>query len=374
MKRFLSTTAVLLTMSGAAYADAHTNAFGAVTFQEGDFFASDLIGMRIYNSETEVDENMMIADGGEQEWDDIGEINDIIVSQDGEVTAVILGIGGFLGIGERDVAIDMDSIRIVREEGDSNDRFLVVSTSQEMLEQAPEFERNMNADMDMNTDANVDANVDANTDANVTTTTTAVTDTAENIEAETEEMAAEVEAETTELAAEAEAETEQMAAEVEAETEQMAAEAEAETEEMAAEVEAEVEADTTVEGTAATGGATLTTDMDRPLLTRPLVEREGYQEVEAAMVRQMTAEDLENARIYGVNDEDIGEIEELLVNDNGEIDRVLIDVGGFLGMGERRVAVSFEELQVLRNAEGNDVRIYIDSTEEALESLPEYRG
>ena len=330
--------------------------------------------MRIYNSETEVDENMMIADGGEQEWDDIGEINDIIVSQDGEVTAVILGIGGFLGIGERDVAIDMDSIRIVREEGDSNDRFLVVSTSQEMLEQAPEFERNMNADMDMNTDANVDANVDANTDANVTTTTTAVTDTAENIEAETEEMAAEVEAETTELAAEAEAETEQMAAEVEAETEQMAAEAEAETEEMAAEVEAEVEADTTVEGTAATGGATLTTDMDRPLLTRPLVEREGYQEVEAAMVRQMTAEDLENARIYGVNDEDIGEIEELLVNDNGEIDRVLIDVGGFLGMGERRVAVSFEELQVLRNAEGNDVRIYIDSTEEALESLPEYRG
>ena len=374
MKRFLSTTAVLLTMSGAAYADAHTNAFGAVTFQEGDFFASDLIGMRIYNSETEVDENMMIADGGEQEWDDIGEINDIIVSQDGEVTAVILGIGGFLGIGERDVAIDMDSIRIVREEGDSNDRFLVVSTSQEMLEQAPEFERNMNADMDMNTDANVDANVDANTDANVSTTTTTVTDTAENIEAETEEMAAEVEAETTELAAEAEAETEQMAAEVEAETEQMAAEAEAETEEMAAEVEAEVEADTTVEGTAATGGATLTTDMDRPLLTRPLVEREGYQEVEAAMVRQMTADDLENARIYGVNDEDIGEIEELLVNDNGEIDRVLIDVGGFLGMGERRVAVSFEELQVLRNAEGNDVRIYIDSTEEALESLPEYQG
>lgn len=382
MKRFLSTTAVLLTMSGAAYADAHTNAFGSVTFQEGDFFASDLIGMRIYNSETEVDENMMIADGGEQEWDDIGEINDIIVSQDGEVTAVILGIGGFLGIGERDVAIDMDSIRIVREEGDSNDRFLVVSTSQEMLEQAPEFERNMNADVDMNTDANVDmntdanvdANVDANADATVTTTTTAVTDTAENIEAETEEMAAEVEAETTELAAEAEAETEEMAAEVEAETEQMAAEAEAETEEMAAEVEAEVEADTTVEGTAATGGATLTTDMDRPLLTRPLVEREGYQEVDAAMVRQMTADDLENARIYGVNDEDIGEIEELLVNDNGEIDRVLIDVGGFLGMGERRVAVSFEELQVLRNAEGNDVRIYIDSTEEALESLPEYQG
>ena len=364
MKRFLSTTAVVLTMSGAAYADAHMNNFGSVTFQEGDFFASDLIGMRIYNSETEIDPDMMIADGGEKEWDDIGEINDIIVNKDGEVTAVILGIGGFLGMGERDVSVSMDAIRVVREEGDSDDRFLVVNTSQEMLEQAPEFERDMNA-MDMNAD-NTNVTADTNVD-NTTVTTTTVDTTADNVEAETEEMAENVEAETEEMAAEAEAETEQMAAEVEAETEEMAAEAEAETEEMAAEVEAETEE-------VVNDGATLTTGMDRPMLTRPMVEREGYQEADMEMVRQMTAEDLENARVYGVNDEDIGEIEELLVDDNGQIDRVLIDVGGFLGMGERRVAISFEELQVLRNVDGADTRIYVDSTEEALESLPEYEG
>ena len=331
MKRFLSTTAVVLTMSGAAYADAHMNNFGSVTFQEGDFFASDLIGMRIYNSETEIDPDMMIADGGEKEWDDIGEINDIIVNKDGEVTAVILGIGGFLGMGERDVSVSMDAIRVVREEGDSDDRFLVVNTSQEMLEQAPEFERDMNA-MDMNAD-NTNVTADTNVD-NTTVTTTTVDTTADNVEAETEEMAAE-----------AEAETEEMAAEVEAETEEVV-----------------------------NDGATLTTGMDRPMLTRPMVEREGYQEADMEMVRQMTAEDLENARVYGVNDEDIGEIEELLVDDNGQIDRVLIDVGGFLGMGERRVAISFEELQVLRNVDGADTRIYVDSTEEALESLPEYEG
>jgi hypothetical protein len=38
------------------------------------------------------------------------------------------------------------------------------------------------------------------------------------------------------------------------------------------------------------------------------------------------------------------------------------------------VAVTFDELQVLKNVEGDDVRIYIDSTEERLESQPEYQG
>ena len=44
-------------------------------------------------------------------------------------------------MGERDVSVNMDEIRIVTEEGDSDDRFLVVNTSKEMLEKAPAFER-----------------------------------------------------------------------------------------------------------------------------------------------------------------------------------------------------------------------------------------
>jgi len=40
-------------------------------------------------------------------------------------------------MGERDVSVNMDEIRIVTEEGDMGDRFLVVTTSKEMLEQAP---------------------------------------------------------------------------------------------------------------------------------------------------------------------------------------------------------------------------------------------
>jgi hypothetical protein len=55
---------------------------------------------------------------------------------------VVLGVGGFLGIGEKNVAIDMASLRKVRESMDANDWFLVVNTSKEMLTNAPAYTTN----------------------------------------------------------------------------------------------------------------------------------------------------------------------------------------------------------------------------------------
>ena len=206
MKRILGTTAIILSLTGPAFADAHAAGFGTVTAQETDFFASDLIGMRIYNSETEVEANSTIAADGEKEWDDIGEINDVLLDSEGNVKAVILGIGGFLGMGERDVSVNMDEIRIVTEEGDSDDRFLVVNTSKEMLEKAPAFER-MDDEADMETEANMDANADMNAETDM-----AATDMNAETEVDTEtEMEADAEA----LANEAEMEAEEAAAETE---------------------------------------------------------------------------------------------------------------------------------------------------------------
>ena len=41
-------------------------------------------------------------------------------------------------------------------------------------------------------------------------------------------------------------------------------------------------------------------------------------------------------------------------------------------MGAKAVAVTFDELQILTNEAGDDYRIYIDSTKEALKAQPEY--
>jgi sporulation protein YlmC with PRC-barrel domain len=285
MKRFLGTTAIILSLTGPAFAASHAeNGIGSTVAQSSDFFASDLIGMRIYNSESDVDANMTVANGAETEWDDIGEINDILLDENGDVKAVILGVGGFLGMGERDVSVSMDSIKVLRSEDDADDRFLVVTTSKEMLEQAPEFERPMDEDMDENMDR-----------------------------AETDHSA------TSEMDKEARAE-------------------------------------------------------DRAMLTRPTVAYEGYSDADVEDMQALTAEDLEGSYVYGANNETVGEVDSLILGDDGQINEVVINVGGFLGLGEKPVAVTWDELQVLKNAEGDDFRIYIDSSEEALEAQPEYQG
>lgn len=57
--------------------------------QAGEMRASKLIGTRVNN------------EAGER----IGEINEVVLSKDGKVAAVVIGVGGFLGIGERKVAV-----------------------------------------------------------------------------------------------------------------------------------------------------------------------------------------------------------------------------------------------------------------------------
>ena len=296
MKRLMATAATALILGTSAYAEGHTASFSDMTFDQAiNLNASELIGMRVYATESDISNETMIADGGETEWDDIGEINEIVLTRDGSVQSVIVGVGGFIGVGERDVAIDLSELKFVSEEGDSGDFFLVVNASTAGVEEAPEYR--------------------------------------------SERQGAAMSTDTTNMATE--------------EPAPVAAEAE--------------ETDVTAVKT----DAPMETAADRPMLNQPSVEREGYARVE---IDELTAEDLTGARVYGADDEDVGEISELLMTVDGKIDRAVIDVGGFIGMGERSVAVTFDELQIIRTDNGDDIRVYIDSTEEALKQQPEYEG
>lgn len=170
-------------------------------------------------------------------------------------------------------------------------------------------------------------------------------------------VAAEADTET-DLAADAEAldaEAESEMAEVEAEVEREMAEVEAEAETEMAEVETEVE--------------TEMAEADAAMETRaPLVERDGYTNVANTEIEY---DKLEGIDVYGVNDEEVGEIGDLVLSADGKIDGVVIEVGGFLGLGEKEVALPFDRFTFLRG-DGNDLRVYIDSTEEELEGMDTY--
>jgi sporulation protein YlmC with PRC-barrel domain len=71
----------------------------------------------------------------------IGEIKDVLLSQDGKVTALITGVGGFLGMGEKDVAVPFDAVKHTLKDGKA---YLTLDTTKDALKAAPglKYDRN----------------------------------------------------------------------------------------------------------------------------------------------------------------------------------------------------------------------------------------
>lgn len=95
-------------------------AFYAVS--PADMLASQLVGLDVHNLKNE----------------EIGEIEDLIIDDGKQVRAVVVSVGGFLGVGERYVALKPASI-IVAPEADDGTLKAVVNTTREELKGAPEF-------------------------------------------------------------------------------------------------------------------------------------------------------------------------------------------------------------------------------------------
>lgn len=76
--------------------------------------------------------------------------------------------------------------------------------------------------------------------------------------------------------------------------------------------------------------------------------------------------------VYNKANERIGDVNDLIMGPDGKITNAVIGVGGFLGMGEKLVAVAFSDLQLNRDADGS-MHVTIDSSKEALESAPDFQ-
>lgn len=71
--------------------------------------------------------------------ENVGEINDLVMNKDLDNIVAIIGVGGFLGIGEKDVAVPIDQITVVKD--DANNMRLTIAATKEQLEAAPTFDR-----------------------------------------------------------------------------------------------------------------------------------------------------------------------------------------------------------------------------------------
>jgi hypothetical protein len=102
---------------------AQTGGGSYLTEQAADqISANTYIGQSVYNGKNE----------------SIGSVNDLIMKKDGGLVAAIIGVGGFLGIGEKNVAVPMDKITVAQNTQDGTVK-LTTSETVESLKAAPEF-------------------------------------------------------------------------------------------------------------------------------------------------------------------------------------------------------------------------------------------
>jgi sporulation protein YlmC with PRC-barrel domain len=71
--------------------------------------------------------------------ENVGEINDLIMNKDLDTIVAVVGVGGFLGIGQKNVAIPIDDITVVKDT--DNTMRLTINETKEHLEALPDFDR-----------------------------------------------------------------------------------------------------------------------------------------------------------------------------------------------------------------------------------------
>jgi sporulation protein YlmC with PRC-barrel domain len=287
VRKLLATTALVTLLTGAAYAQEATTppaatapateapAAAPVVKSDG-FLATNLIGETVYNGTGDDAEN-------------IGSVNDVVIGSNGSVESVIIGVGGFLGIGEKNVAMNYGDIKWAEKDGD---RWIVVNATKDQLQAQAEFDRRP---YDPAPAADTTAMAPAPAD---TTTAPAPADTA---------MAPAAPADATAPAA---------------------------------------------------TDATTTAAIDKSTLT----------EMPAGDIR---AEDLVGTTVYGANDANLGEIGDVVLTQDGKVDAVIIDVGGFLGIGEKEVAVGMDKLAFMTDKDGKKY-LYTTFTKEQLDAAAAY--
>lgn len=265
ISKLLATTALAtllssgLWVSGAAAEDVTKPAAATTTAATAPAAVADgslvtkIIGADVYDS---------AADDAAK----IGDVKDIVLSKDGKAKYIIIGVGGFLGIGEKNVAYDFSKAEWVEKKGE---RWLVAKTSKEDLTAQPDFDLKAYDTTASNPAAS------ANNEPAATTTDN-----------------------------------------------------------------------------------TATAAIDKASLTELPVDK-------------ISTNDFVGTTVYGADDAKVGEIGDVVLSTDKKVDAVIVDVGGFLGMGEKQVAVGLEKLKFMADKDGNRY-LYTNFTKDQLEAQTAY--
>lgn len=125
MKTIIAGAVLAAAMSLTAHAeDVATKAvaFKSVEKTDKQAFASNIVGLDVYNNANE----------------DVGEIKDVVIGSDMKVTGLVMSVGGFLGLGAKYIIVDPASVAVSHDDA-KKEWTAKVDATKEQLTAAPEF-------------------------------------------------------------------------------------------------------------------------------------------------------------------------------------------------------------------------------------------
>ncbi|TRC76848.1 PRC-barrel domain containing protein [Mesorhizobium sp. WSM4307] len=422
MIRTLFTTTALATLiaTGAFAQSTTTPAPAAPSVQEPAAAApvaraegsivTNIIGESVYNGTSDDAEN-------------IGKVTDVVFDKDGMAKSVVIGVGGFLGVGAKNVAFDYDKLQWAEKNGD---RWLVAQTSKDELKAHAEFDSKpygpapapatstdaaapkapattdtaqapaaAPAEPVKRADGNLATNIIGETVYNGTGDDAqkigSVNDIVLSKEGKAESLVIGVGgflglgaknvtydfnkaqwaekngdrwlvAQTTKEELQAQPDFNRKAYDPAPAT--TASNEPAPTAPAATTAPAAAPADKTAAAPAAT-----TPDATAPDQTQTAAIDKS--KLTAMPVGEIKADDLKGTTVYGANDAKVGEIGDVVLTPDRKTDAVIVNVGGFLGIGEKEVAVGLDNLKFMTDKNGKKY-LYTTFTKEQLEAQPAY--
>jgi ribosomal 30S subunit maturation factor RimM len=99
---------------------------------------------------------------------------------------------------------------------------------------------------------------------------------------------------------------------------------------------------------------------------RPALSADNMQTADEYRTSQIVG-----SSVYNEANENIGTVEDIVLKADGSMDEVVLSVGGFLGIGEKFVAVPFNDLKLSRD--GDSLKVSAKGTKETLKAQADYK-
>lgn len=139
MKPVFGAAVMMIALAGGATAQSVQTEVGIVKMSEASLLVRDMIGEPVYNFRGRPNTDAPMPLAGAKRFDKIATIKDVMINTDGTVEAIIMSVGGFWGLADREVSAGIDGLTVVTDV--RGDKYFVIFTDEETLGSARRFNK-----------------------------------------------------------------------------------------------------------------------------------------------------------------------------------------------------------------------------------------